>query len=134
MPADSVEIDDDETLIRRFFDRPEFYIHGNLAGTIFMRRPGQIDAKTSVYARRIMLHDLEWCASSVPKPMRPFGVVARIPRVGVGNERAGVINEPKPNAPSHTEILGLTDSLCDHLAENGEIITDLPTCFPLQAA
>lgn len=134
MPADSIEIDDDETLIRRFFDRPEFYIHGNLAGTIFMRNRGQIDAKTSVNVRSIMLHDLEWCSPRVRQPMRPFGVHARFAREGVDGECATVINSPTEDVPSHTDLIGLTDSLCDHLAENGEIITDLPPCVPSQAA
>lgn len=129
-----VEIDDDETLIRRFFDRPEHYIHGQLAGTVFMRSPGEIDPKTSVYVRSIMLHDLEWCSPRVRQPMRPFGVPARFAREGVDGECATVINTPTEDAPSHTDIIGLTDNLCDHLVENGEIIPDLPTCFPSRAA
>lgn len=99
-----------------------------------MRRPDEIDPECSVFVRGMMRRDLEWCSRNIQEPMLPFGVVARVPREGADGECAEVVHAPRRRSPSHTHIIGLTQELCDHLAENGELITDLPECLPRNQA
>jgi len=134
VPIPVEDVPDDAILIRRFPDRREYYTFGRPSGVVFMRRPDEIDPMCSVYARSIMRHDLEWCAKNIREPMLPFGVEARVPREGCDGDCADVVHAPTKRSPSHTHVIGLTQALCDHLAENGEVIDDLPECLPRDRA